>query len=293
MDHSTILHPEASGIEIRPISECQLRVGAVSYLNTKPLIFGLGGLAPCLRIEIAPPSILATRLRGGLLDVALVPVMEYFSSPDYRLVAESAICGSGKVRSVLLFSCRPIEEARSICLDPESMTSNALLKALCREHFNVEPRWVARPPGRKPTDLLKSGECDAALVIGNNALAMTEQFPHHYDLGQEWWRLTGLPFVFAVWAARPGVETAELGAALRESLRLGLENLEWIAGDASRTLGLDRDLCLTYIRQMLQYELNDRTWAGMIRFYEVTRAMGLITNAPPPDLSARIGAGGA
>jgi len=224
-------------------------------------------------------------LREGRLDVALVPVVEYFSRPDYALISESAICGDGRVRSVLLFSRVPIRRARTVCLDPESATSNALLRVLCQRHFSIEPRWIRRAQRESPAMLLKRGKSDAALVIGNQALAMSGNFAHEYDLGREWWRLTGLPFVFALWAVRPAVETGDLARVLRYSLRLGLRHLKLIAGEAGRVLDLAPALCFRYLRKMIRYRLTARAWRGMAKFFELCAQMGICQNQPPRDLA--------
>jgi chorismate dehydratase len=287
MKHGAILRPEPLGVRVAPVSRCDLRVGAVSYLNTKPLIFGLQSLAPLLRVQVAPPAELALGLREGRLDVALVPVLEYFSRPDYGLISESAICGDGRVRSVLLFSRVPIEQVRSVSLDPESLTTNALLRVLCRRRFAIEPECVARSPQSDPSVILERGETDAAVVIGNLALAMSGHFEHEYDFGQEWWHLTGLPFVFAVWAVRPGTEVGDLPEVLRQSLRLGLAHLELIANDAARTLGLDPGLCLNYLRAMIRYEMTDRAWQGMARFFAMCVEMAICPPLPPRDLARK------
>lgn len=285
MDHLTILKPERLGVEIAPISRCDLRVGVVPYLNTKPLVFGLQSLAPALRVQVAAPSQLAKWLCDGRLDVALVPVLEYFSRPDYDLVTESAICGDGRVRSVLLFSRVPIEQARSVSLDPESLTSNALVKVLCRKRFSIEPDWVARSHNNDPSIVLARGGSDAAVVIGNVALAMSGRFAYEYDMGQEWWHLTGLPFVFAVWAARGGTVVGDLAEVLHRSLRMGLAHLDLIADDAARAADLDPGLCRTYLRRMIRYELTDRAWQGMACFFEMCASMGICPSSPPPALA--------
>jgi chorismate dehydratase len=186
---------------------------------------------------------------------------------------------------VLLFSRVPIRQVRSISLDPESLTSNALIRILCRWRFGIEPRWAARGKMSDPMRILESGKSDAVLVIGNRALAMSGRFPYEYDLGREWWRLTGLPFVFAVWAVRPGIETGDLPSVLRRSLRLGLAHLEQIADEAARTLDLDPVLCFNYLRKMIRYRMTERVWKGMVRFFELCADMGICPSRPPADLA--------
>jgi len=288
MKHASILRPENLGIKVEPISRCDLRVGAVSYLNTKPLIFGLQSLAPALRVRVAPPAQLARGLRKGELDVALVPVLEYFSNSDYGLIRSSALCGDGRIRSVLVFSRVPIRQVQTIRLDPESLTSNALLRILCGHQFMIMPRWVRGIRNLEPAAVLEQGKSDAVLVIGNRALAMSGRFPYEYDLGQEWWRLTRLPFVFAVWAVRPGAQVGDLPKVLARSLKLGLAHLDLIADTAARNLDLDPVLCLAYLRKMLRYELTERAWEGMARFFEWCARMRLCPSVPPRDLRRKM-----
>jgi predicted solute-binding protein len=158
-------------------------------------------------------------------------------------------------------------------------------RVLFRERFSIEPRWTSRSLQSEPSVVLERGESDAVVVIGNLALAMSGRFAHEYDLGQEWWRLTRLPFVFAVWAVRPGVTVGDLPEVLRQSLRLGLAHLDLIAKEAARTLALDPELCSNYLRAMIRYELNERAWQGMARFFELCVGMAMCPPYPPVGLA--------
>ena len=142
-----------------------------------------------------------------------------------------------------------------------------------------------RPQKSDPMTILERGQSDAALVIGNLALAMSGHFAHEHDLGREWWRLTGLPFVFAVWVVRPGADVGDLPVVLRRALRLGVAHLDLIAEDAGRTLGLDPALCLHYLRKMIRYKLTERAWRGMARFHKMCVEMGQCPPQPPAALA--------
>ncbi len=285
MEHLSVLQPRHLENPIQPVSDSRLRVGVVSYMNARPMVFGLKSLAPRLRILTAPPAVLARQMRRGRLDVALVPTLEYLCRSDYGLIPASAICADGRVRSVILFSRKPLDLIDTIRLDPESLTSNALLRILCRSRFPSRPRWVRGLGGLEPSEVLERNLADAVLVIGNRALAMSGRYPCEYDLGCEWYRMTRLPFVFAVWAVRPGVEVGDLPRVLRRSLQLGKSHLRWIARDAAEEFHLDEALVFSYLQKMIRYNLTERAWEGMSKFFELCKSMGLGPTKPPPDLA--------
>src|SRR5215207_2486610 len=180
-----------------------IRIGAVNYLNTKPLICDLDQLAPDAELLLDLPSRLADRLATGDLDVALIPVIEYFRAGTYSIVPGVSIASRGPVLSVTLFSRVPWPDIRSVALDEGSRTSAALTQILLRKRYGVRPR-VEQLLIDAPAE---SAATDAVLLIGDRAMkACLPGHPFAYDLGQEWTDWTGLPFVYAIWAVRPGVE---------------------------------------------------------------------------------------
>src|SRR5687767_14502894 len=191
-----------------------LRVGAVNYLNTKPLIYEFEQLAPEAELILDYPSRLADDLELGRLDVALIPIIEYFRAGTYRLVPNIAIASHGPVLSVTLFSRVPWPDIRSVALDEGSRTSAALTRILLEQRYGVRPQTVSLPMGVAADDMTT----DAVLLIGDRAMkACLPGFPHAYDLGQEWFDWTGLPFVYAVWAVRAGVDLLGVDRALRSA----------------------------------------------------------------------------
>src|SRR4051812_48960754 len=175
-----------------------VRVGAVNYLNTKPLIYDLEALAPDAELVLDVPSRLADRLADGSLDVALIPVVEYFRGGPYTIVPDISIASRGPVLSVTLFSRVPWQGIRRVALDEGSRTSAALAQAILRQRYGVRPEVVQLPLDRAAED----ADADAVLLIGDRAMrACLPGFAHAYDLGQEWADWTGLPFVYAFWAA--------------------------------------------------------------------------------------------
>ncbi|MFO0881420.1 MAG: menaquinone biosynthesis protein, partial [Gemmataceae bacterium] len=226
----------------------RVRVGAVNYLNTKPLICDLEKLAPEVDLVLDLPSRLADRLAAGELDVALIPVVEYFRAGTYSILPDISIATRGPVLSVTLFSRVAWPEVRRVALDAGSRTSAALTQILLRKRHGISPEVVPLPIDQDPEGL----DVDAVLLIGDRAMrACLPGFAHALDLGQEWFDWTGLPFVYAVWAVRPGARLGRVGAALREARRRGLARAGLIAAREAPLLGLDAGFCRRYLSNIL------------------------------------------
>ena len=250
-----------------------LRIGAVSYLNTKPLIHDLARLAAAAELILDYPSVLADRLRAGTIDVGLIPIVEYFRAGDYRLVPGISISSHGPVLSVTLFSRTPWEKIRRVALDDGSRTSAALTRVLLRCRYGVRPEFQPLPMNAEPEGL----DVDAVLLIGDRAMhACLPGFKHAFDLGQEWHDWTGLPFVYAAWAVRAGVELGPVVEMLHESKRLGLANIGPIAAREAKLLGLDAGFCRRYLTNILRYDLGPGEQAGLERFHQLTRDLDLV-----------------
>jgi chorismate dehydratase len=250
-----------------------IRVGAVNYLNAKPLVEGLPGLAPSIDLIFDLPSRLADRMAAGELDVGLIPVVEYFRAGDYSVVPDIAIASRGPVLSVTLFSRVPWQDIRTVALDEGSRTSAALAEILLRKRYGVRPDLSPLPIDAPADDL----DTDAVLLIGDKAMrACLPGFTHAYDLGAEWADWTGLPFVYAVWAVRPGVELGPAGPAFAQAKRLGLSRAGVIAAREAPKLGLDAGFCRRYLDTVIRYDLGPREWAGLNRYRELADGMGLL-----------------
>ncbi|MFM1904322.1 MAG: Chorismate dehydratase [Planctomycetota bacterium] len=250
-----------------------VRVGAVQYLNTRPLVEGLA--APDLDLSYDLPSRLADRLAAGELDVALVPSIEVFRHPEFRIVSNACIGCRGPVMSVkLLFRVAP-HQVRSLAVDEGSRTSAALARILLAERHGVSPRIEPLPIGSTSDDT----QADAILLIGDRALgsvAGSGSFQLIQDLGDEWCRWTGLPFVFAVWAARPGADSAELAARLEAARDRGLRHLPGIAAAEAARHGLTVPQCLAYLRDNLHYDVAAAELDALRLFREHAIRLGLV-----------------
>src|SRR5665213_747179 len=249
-----------------------IRIGAVNYLNTKPLICDLDVLAPDAVLVLDVPSRLADLLAAGDLDVALIPAIEYFRAGCYSVVPGVAIATRGPVLSVTLFSRTPWDQIRRVALDAGSRTSAALTQILLRKRYGVYPENMPLPLDRGAEDV----DADAVLLIGDRAMrACLPGFAHAYDLGQEWYDWTGLPFVYAVWAVRVGVDLAGVDAALIEAKRRGVARAGLIAQQEAPRLGLDAGFCRRYLANILHFDLGPREQAGLHHYYTLACELGL------------------
>jgi len=249
-----------------------LRIGAVNYLNTKPLIHDLSDLAPAAELILDYPSRLADALQRGRMDVALIPIIEYFRAGTYSLVPGIAIASSGPVLSVTLFSKKPWAEIRRLALDEGSRTSAALAQILLRKKHGVRPEIVPLRLDQHAEDV----DADAVLLIGDRAMhACLPGFAHAFDLGQEWHDWTGLPFVYAAWAVREGVELGSVADALVEAKRRGVAHIGPIASHEAPLLGLDAGFCRRYLANIIRFDLGPREQAGLHHFYMLACELGL------------------
>ncbi len=249
-----------------------VRVGAVTYLNARPLVEALGEIDPTVEIVFDHPSRLADALAAGRLDVAMIPSIEYVRQPGYRIISDACIACDGPVRSVKLYGRTTVEDIRSLALDEGSRTSAALARILLKERFGVAPETRPLPIGAA----LEDSSADAALMIGDRGIAMADgDFEFVWDLGAEWSRWTDLPFVFALWIARPGVDLHGVGAALAQARDMGLGRLEEIARREAPKVGLSQRECLSYLRDNLKFHFGPRQRQGLERFFALAGRHGL------------------
>ncbi len=256
-----------------------VRVGIVDYLNSRPLAWGfLSGTAPAgFEARFEPPARVSDLLAAGELDVGLVPSIELQRIPDLSVLPGLCVASAREVRSVLMVAERPIAKIRRLALDVNSRTSAALVRILCVERWGIEPELVPAEPELE--GMLR--ESDAALVIGDPALRVD---PHRwltFDLAREWYDLTGLPFVFAVWAVRPGVDRADLQEVFEASLAAGLAAIDEIAADAAGKLDLPTEALRRYLGHNLHFRLAGAEMAGLTEFFRRARRHRLIGEPKP------------
>jgi chorismate dehydratase len=249
-----------------------MRVGAVSYLNTKPLVYGLAEAAPQIDLVFDLPSRLADQLARGELDVALIPSVESFQNPEYSIVSNACIGCRGPVLSVKLLSRVPASQIQTLALDEGSRTSAALTRILLDQRYGLKPKLLPLPIDAD----WQQSPADAVLLIGDRAIHAThESLAEVWDLGDQWCRWSELPFVFAMWIARPGIDTGDLATVLENARDRGLANLEQIAAVEGPLVGLSAERCLSYLRDNLYFYLGPRERRGLKLYYDHACQMGL------------------
>ena len=255
-----------------------LRLGAVSYLNTKPLVYSLDAFPDEFDVRFDVPAKCAELLHDNKIDLGLIPVIEYLDD-DYRIVNDIAIASDGPVATVAVFTHKDMRDVRSLALDLSSRTSVALTRVLCAKYWRIAPVLT---PAEPDLDAMLS-RCDAALLIGDPAFEIE---PAKYgvtkvDLGAEWKAMTGLPFVYAMWAGRPRAATPAQCEALQHARNRGVTHLEGIARAVG---GGNADLehrSLVYLRDNLKYDLGEREMAGLQRFLELAVELKLMPHLRP------------
>ena len=263
------------------------RIGCVGFLNSKPLIEGLEGLAdPVVKLDV--PSALQAELLDGDVDVALCPVIDYYRT-DQPLVAVPVGCiaSDGPTKTVCLFSRTPIDRITQIHADTDSHTSVALVRVLMEECYGKCPQIVPFDALHEAAETGRPSDHEAMLLIGDkvvtNAPPQTA-YPYQLDLGETWKRLTGLPFVFAVWQARAGRDLGALPELLDAQRKRNAERTDAIADRHAQSHGWDRDDARQYLGKVLSYAVGPREIEAIERFAKLCAKHGLIDRDKPLHL---------
>ena len=266
----------------------KLRISAISYLNTAPLMwdFEHGEAGKSFEISYTLPSACARALADGTADIGIIPAAAYAQIPNLKILTDVAIASRRAVRSILLVSRVPIRDIRSVALDTSSMTSVALTKILFEKWRGGGRKFVAMLPDLE--NML--AHCDAALLIGDPALQVDRSKYHTLDLAEEWIRYTGKPFVFAFWAVRGKAlreadPTLDLSTIFRTSRDHGLEpkSMDLISRDWGPRLGLSQTDVKSYLTENIHYELDAASIEGLELFYRYAADIGALPKVP--DLS--------
>ena len=251
----------------------RVRVGAVSYLNSKPLLEGLDDLKPELELLLDYPSRLADSLAGGSLDVALIPSVECFRGPGYEIVSDACVATHGSVMSVKLYCRVPFGEIRTLALDAGSRTSAALVQVMLAERYGVDPQTTTLALGCS----VDATDADAILLIGDRAMRpLEESFVGIWDLGEEWLKWTGLPFVFAMWASRSRNVPDSIEETLQQTRDRGVRNIKQIARREATLLGLSERTAYKYLSENLHYRLGSAERKSLMLFNELAAQCGLV-----------------
>jgi chorismate dehydratase len=288
----------------------KLRISIVQYLNTAPLVWGFtrGPLRGKYDLSFTVPSKCAEELRTGNADVAIIPAIEYQRIDDLVILPDMAIASKKQVRSLLIIAKKPIEQVESLALDGSSRSTQTLTRILCAEKWKIVPQFFEAPP-----DLGAMLErADAALLIGDPALRIAlgiekdswfgaggqtvckaatlgingAEMLYVYDVVGEWRSLTGLPAALAIWAARRDIATPELATDFLASRDFGLSRIPEICFDAARELQLPQPVLESYLRQNIDFSLDEENRRGLELYFAYAAKHGLIPQAKQLEWAA-------
>jgi chorismate dehydratase len=279
-------------------------------LNTAPLVWGFthGPLRGKYDLSFTVPSLCAEQLRSGAVDVAIIPAIEYQRIDNLAILPDMAIASKKQVRSLLILAKKPIEQVKSFALDASSRSTQALTRILCAEKWKIAPQFFEAPPDLGA--MLK--QADAALLIGDPALRIavgmekdsrpgtegqticqaatlgvtSSELLYVYDVVGEWRSLTGLPAVLAVWAARRDIATPEVAADFHASRDFGLSRIPGICFDAASDLELPQPALESYLRQNIDFSLDEENRRGLELYFTHAAKLGLIPQTRPIEWAA-------
>ena len=240
------------------------KLSAVSYLNTIPFIHGIkfSNISDFIDLQLDYPSVCAQKLINNEVDIALVPVVVLKDNPQFNIISDYCIGSNGKVDTVCLYSDVPLKEIKEIYLDYQSRTSIELLKVLCKEHWNISPKFRNSPEGFEN----KIERETAALIIGDRAFSANGKYKFVYDLSESWKEMTGLSFVFACWISNKNIEE-NFTSEFNKSLKMGVENIE----EAIKKESDNYPHCKNpkeYLNNKISYLLDENKRKGMELFLD-------------------------
>jgi chorismate dehydratase len=245
----------------------KIRISAVKYANTYPFIWGMreSGFDKTVILETDHPAQCAAKLISGKVDIGLVPVAALPRVKNYTIAGEYCIGADGKVRTVMLLSNCPFAHIKTINLDYRSMSSVNLTRVLSKHMWNKEFKWVDTSEN---FDFKHIGADEAVVLIGDQCFESASDYDFGMDLAEEWKKFTGLPFVFACWAANRELEEDFL-TRFNSALRLGVENIHSVAEYFGKSGGISREELEEYLKKNIDYPLDDRKKEGMKLFLDL------------------------
>ena len=250
-----------------------VRLGAVGYLNARPLTWALDRAPDRWQVRYDVPAVCSALLHAGDVDLGLIPSFDYLEAPDYRLVPGVGIGSYGPVASVALFTRVALEGVRRIALDTSSRTSVTLVKVLCHHRFHIAPEFVSHGPD---LDAMTQGS-DAALLIGDPALEADHEALGllKIDLGAEWTAMTGLPFVYAAWTGRTAAISPSDVCLLQDAQQEGVRSLDAIAAEYGRGDAAATARAATYLKDNVRYGIGQDDATGLQMFLDYAADLGL------------------
>lgn len=252
----------------------KLRVSAVQYLNTVPLIWGIQQKEQQGKFELdfTTPARCAEAVRSGSADVGIIPSIEAQRIENLQVIPGVSISSLERVKSVVLLSKKPLAELRSVALDTSSRTSAALVTILLRRFYKLDPQ--IEPAAPEPSRMLE--RADAALLIGDPALAYHNDRVQVHDLAAEWKKFTGLPFVFALWAGPRDAGLGRFSRDFQDSRDEGLAHVDDIAAEYAPRHGMTPEAVKIYLTRNINYNLTEEHLKGLNLFYQLAFEENLI-----------------
>lgn len=242
----------------------KMKISAVSYLNSAPLVYGIQNsrdLGNCT-ISLDYPSVGAAKLASGEADIALVPVGAFPVPDEVSWKGRYCIGVTGPVRTVCLFSEVPLQEITDVCLDPHSRTSVQLIRILARDHWKLNWNFICGTEGFENHSIVGR---TAGVCIGDKVFGIEGRYPYRYDLAEEWVRFSGLPFVFAAWASKKPV-SQEILDIMDQAQAEGIKAIPDIARDWSVKMNLPESEIRDYLTRNISYPFTPEKKAGLDRF---------------------------
>lgn len=268
-----------SRVSLRPdvdqLHRTTLRLGSVSFVNARPLIYGLDA-QPDVQLTLDVPANLLDGLRASRFDLALLPVIDYQRMDGLQILPAGGIGSDGHTLTVRIFSTTPIEQIRTLACDPDSHTSVALARVVLSRAYGLRPEFTEL---RRDVSVVH----DAQLLIGDKVICEEPAgYPYQLDLGQAWKDLTGMPFVFAAWMGRAQAMTETADATLRAAKWAGLANVDEIVERYAVPRGWPAGIARDYLTRYLQFDIEDRQFEAIRTFHRFAAEEGIIPNPPRP-----------
>jgi len=247
----------------------KIRISAVKYANTYPFIYGLkeSGFDKKVILETDHPADCALKLISDKADIGLIPVAALLQLKDYQIIGDYCIGANGKVRTVMLLSNCSFEDISTVYLDYRSRTSVNLIKVIAKKWWKRDFRWINTT---KSFDFLNIGLHEAAVLIGDQCFGYEKSFRAGVDLAEEWKKHTGLPFVFACWAANKEIDPVFI-SDFNDALRLGVKNIDAVVRSIGKSGLITGKVLKTYLSENIDYEFNDDKKKGLELFLSLMK----------------------
>ena len=253
--------------------DTKYRISAVSYLNTMPFLYGLRNHKVMNQIELTldHPARCAEKLLNNEADIGLVPVAVLPEMNNSEIISDYCLGASGPVHSVILYSNVPLHNIKSIKLDYQSRTSVNLARILAARYWKINPNWTPAAHGFENNSLNRNEAC---LIIGDRSFAMKKKYPYVWDLSEEWWNFTGLPFVFATWTANKKIDK-EFLKSFNNALGYGVTHIREAVDKAPKSSALSREKLFHYLSKDMSYPLDDEKKEGLNHFLKELKNLNI------------------